>query len=52
VAEIVKKLRIVKVMLHWIPGYIGIKGNEQTDRLAKAATREESEQPPQRDGVL
>jgi len=25
--------------------------NEQADRLAKAATREESEQPPQRDGV-
>ncbi|PVH90996.1 hypothetical protein DM02DRAFT_664443 [Periconia macrospinosa] len=50
-AEIVKKLRMVKVTLHWIPGHAGSEGNEEADKLAKAATRKESEEPPPRDGV-
>jgi ribonuclease HI len=51
VAEIVRKLRMANVTLHWVPGHAGIDGNEKADRLAKAATRVESEEPPQRDGV-
>ncbi|PVH91347.1 hypothetical protein DM02DRAFT_664096, partial [Periconia macrospinosa] len=42
---------MVKVTLHWIPGHAGIEGNEKADKLAKAATRKESEEPPPRDGV-
>jgi hypothetical protein len=51
VTEIVKKLRMIDVTLHWIPGHAGIEGNEKADKLARAATRKESEEPPQRDGV-
>ncbi|PVH90379.1 hypothetical protein DM02DRAFT_681160 [Periconia macrospinosa] len=50
VAEIVKKLWMTNVTLYWIPSHSGIEGNEETNRLAKEATREESEPPPQRDG--
>src|SRR5689334_14783009 len=32
-------------------GVVEVKGNEKADRLAKAATREESDEAPQRDGV-
>ncbi|PVH94439.1 hypothetical protein DM02DRAFT_469356, partial [Periconia macrospinosa] len=34
-----------------IPGHAGIEGNNEADKLAKAATRKESEEPPRRDGV-
>jgi hypothetical protein len=51
VARIVKKHRMVNVTLHWIPGHVGVEGNEKADGLAKAATRKESDEPPQRDGV-
>ncbi|KAF2684708.1 hypothetical protein K458DRAFT_450661 [Lentithecium fluviatile CBS 122367] len=34
-----------------IPGHSRIKGNNEADKLTKAVTEEESEQPPQRNGV-
>ena len=40
------------VTLYWISGHSGFVGNEKADKLAKAATRLESEEPPQRDGLL
>ena len=49
VAEIIKKLWITNVTLYWIPSHSGIEGNEEANRLAKEATREESTEPPQRD---
>jgi ribonuclease HI len=39
------------VTLYWILGHLGIKGNEEADKLAKAAMRAESEESPQQDGV-
>jgi hypothetical protein len=51
VAEIIKKFWMVNVTLHWVPRHVGIEGNDKADRLAKAATSEESDEPPQRDGV-
>ena len=42
---------MINVMLYWIPGYAKIEGNEKADKLAKAAIRENSEQPPQRNGI-
>ena len=52
VAEILKKLWLNNATLYWIPGHLGFVGNEKADKLAKAATRLESEEPPQRDGLL
>jgi hypothetical protein len=50
VAEIIKKLWMSNVVLYRIPGHAGIEGNEEADKLSKAATRKESEEPPQCDG--
>jgi hypothetical protein len=51
VAEIVKKLHMSNITLHWILRHADIEGNEEADRLAKAATRKGSEQPPRRKGI-
>lgn len=51
VEEIIRKLRMSNITLYWIPGHSGAEGNEQADMLAKAATREESEEQPQQEGV-
>lgn len=29
--------RGVDIKLHWVPGHVGVKGNEQTDRTVKVA---------------
>jgi hypothetical protein len=50
VAEIIKKLRTNNVTLYWVPGHAGIKENEEANKLAKAATRKESPEAPQRSG--
>lgn len=50
VGEIVKKLRMSNITLYWVPSHSGIEGNEKANRLAKNATRAESEEPPQREG--
>jgi ribonuclease HI len=50
VGEIIKKLRMSNVTLYWVPSHSGIEGNEEANRLAKDATRRESEEPPQQDG--
>ena len=50
-AEIVKKLGIVNFTLYWILRDAGVEGNEQADRLANVATREESDESLQRDGI-
>ena len=50
VAEIIKKLWLSDVTLYWIPSHTGFIGNEEADKLAKAATRSEREEPPPRDG--
>jgi hypothetical protein len=50
VGEIVKKLRMSNTTLYWVPSHSGIEGNERANRLAKNATRAESEEPPQREG--
>ena len=38
------------VTLYWIPGHLGLIGNDKANKLAKAATRLESAEPPPRDG--
>jgi ribonuclease HI len=35
--------RRIKIRLHWIPGHIGIEGNELADRLAKQAVTSEKQ---------
>jgi ribonuclease HI len=49
VSEIIKKLRMSNIMLYWVPSHSGIEGNEEANRLAKDATRRESEEPPHQD---
>ncbi|KAF2733033.1 hypothetical protein EJ04DRAFT_389240, partial [Polyplosphaeria fusca] len=51
VAAIIKRLGTARVTLHWILGHRGIEGNSKADKLAKAATRKESDQPPRRKGI-
>jgi hypothetical protein len=51
VAEIIKKLQGSNVTLYWIPGHSDIEGNEEADKLAKAAVKEEAEEPPQQEGT-
>jgi ribonuclease HI len=51
VAEIIRKLQGTNVTLYWIPGHAKIEGNEKADKLAKAVTKEDSEEPPQRNGI-
>ena len=52
VTKIVKKLWMNNFTLHWIPGHAGFPGSGGADKLAKAATRSESDEPLQRDGHL
>ena len=52
VAEIIKKLQRTNVTLHWILGHSEIKGNERAYKLAKTAIEKNSDQPPQRNGIL
>ena len=51
-AEIIKKLQISNVILYWILEHSGIERNEEADKLAKAAMKEENEELPQQDGTL
>ena len=51
VAEIIRKLQGTNVTLYWIPAHAKIEGNEKADKLAKAATRENSEEPLQHNGI-
>jgi ribonuclease HI len=51
VTEIIRKLQGTNVMLYWIPAHAKIEGNEKADELAKIATRENNEEPPQRNGI-
>jgi ribonuclease HI len=51
VAEIIKKLQGTNVTLYWIPRHAKIEGNEKADKLAKAVTREDSEEPLQRNRI-
>jgi ribonuclease HI len=52
VAEIIRKLQGTNVTLYWIPAHAKIEGNEKADKLAKVATRENSEEPLQHNGIL
>lgn len=51
VTDIIKKLHMANVTLYWIHGHAGIKEKKEADKLTKAATREESDELPQRDGM-
>ena len=51
VEDITRKLRMSNTTLYRIPGHAGIKVNKEADKMAKQATRKNSDEPLQQEEI-